>query len=116
MSEHIDETLLATITEVFPEEISIITDNNIYGTVPIDYINDEFLRYNSDSKSLVGKYSNYYIGNKVELKVLETSSALASIKNTLSLSPTFFLSLLCSSLSCTTIMSDFLVDEPIFMA
>ena len=73
MSDHIGETLLGRITEVFPEEISIITDNNIYGTVPIDYINDEFLRYNSDSKSLVGKYSNYYIGNKVELKVLATS-------------------------------------------
>lgn len=79
MEEHIGETFTGRILEIYPDEINIITDDNIYGSVPVWFIEEEGLRYRSANKSMSGGKNIYLLGNKVEVKVASVSKELKKV-------------------------------------
>ena len=79
MEEHIGETFTGRILEIYPDEINIITDDNIYGSVPVWYIEEAGLRYRSANKSMSGGKNIYLLGNKVEVKVASVSKELKKV-------------------------------------
>lgn len=89
MENHIGDTFMGRILEIYPNEVNIITEDNIYAVVPIEYIAGNNIRYNSSSKSLRGSNASYYIGNKVESQVLAVSKedrkVICSIEKNLSI-------------------------------
>ena len=79
MEEHIGETFTGRIVEIYPDEINIITDDNIYGSVPVWYIEEAGLRYRGANKSMSGGKNIYLLGNKVEVKVSGVSLELKKV-------------------------------------
>lgn len=79
MEEHIGDTFTGRILEIYPDEINIITDDNIYGSVPVWFIEEEGLRYRSANKSMSGGKNIYLLGNKVEVKVASVSKELKKV-------------------------------------
>ena len=79
MSNHIGKTFYGRIVEIYPDEINIITDDNIYGSVPISFIEKNNLRFHPHNKSMTGAKNVYLLGNKVEVKVSGVSLELKKV-------------------------------------
>ena len=69
MKDYIGQSFVARIVDIYPDEISIITENNIRGIIPSSYIVSEGLNYNSYNRSMSNSNSLYLLGNKIEVKV-----------------------------------------------
>lgn len=79
MEEHIGETFYGRILEIYEDEINIITDDNIYGSVPYSFIESHNLHFHSANKSMTNSKNVYLIGNKVEVKVSGVSKELKKV-------------------------------------
>ena len=79
MEEHIGETFCGRILEIYEDEINIITDDNIFGSVPLTFIESHNLHFHPSNKSMTNSENVYLIGNKVEVKVLGVSKELRKV-------------------------------------
>ncbi|MDD6879192.1 MAG: VacB/RNase II family 3'-5' exoribonuclease [bacterium] len=73
MSNFIGETFIGRIYEIYPDEMMIGLDQNVYGIVPLEFIEKNNLKFYSYNRSLIGNTSGYLLGNKVEVKVISVS-------------------------------------------
>lgn len=65
MSENIGKTYKARIHDISPLNVQIVLENNVIGTVPIDFVQGGGFYYMDASKSLKRGKSTYCIGNSV---------------------------------------------------
>lgn len=72
MRENIDKTYKARIHDITPLNVQIVLENNVIGTVPIDFVGGGGFYYMDASKSLKRGKSTYCIGNNVICTVINT--------------------------------------------
>lgn len=70
MRENIGKTYKARIHDITPLNVQIVLDNNVIGTVPIDFVGGGGFYYMDASKSLKRGKSTYCIGNNVICTVI----------------------------------------------
>lgn len=71
MSENIGKTYKARIHDITPLNVQIVLENNVIGTVPIDFVGGGGFYYMDASKSLKRGKSTYCIGNNVICTVID---------------------------------------------
>ena len=81
MENHIGETFVGTITEVYTHGMFIKTDNMISGKVKFEDMIDDKYHYDYSKKAVIGKSTNkkYQIGNRVYVVVKEANKANRTI-------------------------------------
>ena len=72
MRENIGKTYKARIHDITPLNVQIVLENNVIGTVPIDFVGGGGFYYMDASKSLKRGKSTYCIGNNVICTVINT--------------------------------------------
>lgn len=72
MRENIGKTYKARIHDITPLNAQIVLENNVIGTVPIDFVGGGGFYYMDASKSLKRGKSTYCIGNNVICTVINT--------------------------------------------
>lgn len=72
MMENIGKTYKARIHDITPLNVQIVLENNVIGTVPIDFVGGGGFYYMDASKSLKRGKSTYCIGNNVICTVINT--------------------------------------------
>lgn len=70
MRENIGKTYKARIHDITPLNVQIVLENNVIGTVPIDFVGGGGFYYMDASKSLKRGKSTYCIGNNVICTVI----------------------------------------------
>ena len=70
MKENIGKTYKARIHDITPLNVQIVLENNVIGTVPIDFVGGGGFYYMDASKSLKRGKSTYCIGNNVICTVI----------------------------------------------
>lgn len=70
MRENISKTYKARIHDITPLNVQIVLENNVIGTVPIDFVGGGGFYYMDASKSLKRGKSTYCIGNNVICTVI----------------------------------------------
>ena len=70
MGENIGKTYKARIHDITPLNVQIVLENNVIGTVPIDFVGGGGFYYMDASKSLKRGKSTYCIGNNVICTVI----------------------------------------------
>lgn len=70
MRENIGKTYKARIHDITPLNVQIVLENNVIGTVPIDFVGGGGFYYMDASKSLKRGRSTYCIGNNVICTVI----------------------------------------------
>lgn len=70
MRENIGKTYKARIHDITPLNVQIVLENNVIGTVPIDFVGGGGFYYMDASKSLKRGKSTYCIGNNVVCTVI----------------------------------------------
>ena len=70
MRENIGKTYKARIHDITPLNVQIVLENNVIGTVPIDFVGGGGFYYMDASKSLKREKSTYCIGNNVICTVI----------------------------------------------
>lgn len=70
MRENIGKTYKARIHDITPLNVQIVLENNVIGTVPIDFVGGGGFYYMDASKSLKHGKSTYCIGNNVICTVI----------------------------------------------
>ena len=70
MRENIGKTYKARIHDITPLNVQIVLENNVIGTVPIDFVGGGGFYYMDASKSLKRVKSTYCIGNNVICTVI----------------------------------------------
>lgn len=70
MRENIGKTYKARIHDITPLNVQIVLENNVIGTVPIDFVSGGGFYYMDASKSLKRGKSTYCIGNNVICTVI----------------------------------------------
>lgn len=71
MRENIGKTYKARIHDITPLNVQIVLENNVIGTVPIDFVGGGGFYYMDASKSLKRGKSTYCIGNNVICTVID---------------------------------------------
>ena len=71
MKENIGKTYKARIHDITPLNVQIVLENNVIGTVPIDFVGGGGFYYMDASKSLKRGKSTYCIGNNVICTVID---------------------------------------------
>lgn len=71
MRENIGKTYKARIHDITPLNVQIVLENNVIGTVPIDFVGGGGFYYMDASKSLKRGKSTYCIGNNVVCTVID---------------------------------------------
>lgn len=71
MEENIGKTYKARIHDITPLNVQIVLENNVIGTVPIDFVGGGGFYYMDASKSLKRGKSTYCIGNNVICTVID---------------------------------------------
>ena len=72
MRQNIGKTYKARIHDITPLNVQIVLENNVIGTVPIDFVGGGGFYYMDASKSLKRGKSTYCIGNNVICTVINT--------------------------------------------
>lgn len=72
MRKNIGKTYKARIHDITPLNVQIVLENNVIGTVPIDFVGGGGFYYMDASKSLKRGKSTYCIGNNVICTVINT--------------------------------------------